>query len=310
MRQRLDGMKGTADSSGARLERGALVALYAFTALAVLGFAVFGRHPELVARLPNAAPVYARAFTFFPRAHVVLAFAVLALALVRHAGVRWIGAFGALYLISLASELAGTTVGLPFGPYHYTDGLGLKWLGHVPVLIPLSWFFMALPSYLLARRALPATTGAGRTGRARRLLGVGVGSLVLLAWDLALDPAMSWVTKYWVWGSDGPYYGMPLLNLAGWYLTGLALMGALDVLRADEWSATLPSGWLLGFYAANMLLPVGMVAAAGHWPAVVISVVGAAASLLLPRWISLPFAQGRPSGTAAAALAPTGEEPA
>ena len=25
---------------------------------------------------------------------------------------------------------AGTTVGLPFGPYHYTDGLGVKLFGH------------------------------------------------------------------------------------------------------------------------------------------------------------------------------------
>ena len=32
MRQRLDGTKGTAGSRGARLERGALAALYAFTA--------------------------------------------------------------------------------------------------------------------------------------------------------------------------------------------------------------------------------------------------------------------------------------
>ena len=94
---------------------------------------------------------------------------------------------------------------------------------------------------------------------------------------------MSWVTKDWVWGGDGPYYGMPLLNLAGWYLTGLALMGALDVLRAGEWSASLPSGWLLGFYVANLLLPLGMLAAAGHWTAVVVSVVGAGASLLGPR---------------------------
>lgn len=34
------------------------------------------------------------------------------------------------------------------------------WFGKVPVVIPLSWFAMALPSYALAMRALP---GAGRT---------------------------------------------------------------------------------------------------------------------------------------------------
>jgi putative membrane protein len=264
------------------IERAALAVFYLFTAISVLGFAVFGRNPELVMRLPNAAPVYAQAFTFFPRAHVVIAFATLALLLVRRAGWRWVAAFVALYLISLASELAGTTVGLPFGAYRYTDGLGAKWLGHVPVLIPLSWFFMAVPSWVLAHRALSSGARAGVRGRIATIL---FGSLVLLAWDLALDPAMSYVTKYWVWGSDGPYYGMPWLNLAGWYLTGLALMGALDVLRAREWSATLPAGWLLGFYAANLLLPLGMIAAAGHWLAVAVSVIGAVATLIAPRLV-------------------------
>jgi uncharacterized membrane protein len=287
------GILGTDGSPRATgIERAALAVSYLFTAVSVLGFGVFGRNPELVMRLPNAAPVYAQAFTFFPRAHVVLAFAALVLLLVRRAGARWIAAFVALYLISLSSELAGTTVGLPFGPYRYTDGLGAKWFGHVPVLIPLSWFFMAVPSYVLAHRASSPGARSGGRGRAAAIL---LGSLVLLAWDLALDPAMSWVTKYWVWGSEGPYYGMPWLNLAGWYLTGLALMGALDVLRAREWSATLPSGWLLGFYAANLLLPIGMIAAAGHWFAVVISVIGAAASLLAPRLVG---AHGEPTARA------------
>ena len=206
------------------IERTALIIFYVFTAMSVVGYAVFGLHPELLAQTPSAIKVYSVAFTFFPRAHVLLGFATLALVLVRRTGVRWVPAFAACYLLSLASELAGTTVGLPFGPYHYTAGLGTKWFGHVPVLIPLSWFFMALPSYLLARAALAREARGQRAGR---VITIAVGSLVLLAWDLALDPAMSWITKYWVWGKEGPYYGMPLLNLFGWYVTGIALMSAL-----------------------------------------------------------------------------------
>ena len=267
-------------------ERVALGAFWVFTALSVAGYATFGLHPELLAQVPNAMDTYSVAFTFFPRAHVLLAFAVLGLALVRHAGARWIPAFVAVYLISLASELAGTTVGLPFGPYSYTDGLGIKWFAHVPVLIPLSWFFMALPSYLLARRALPDEARRGPRGRMLAIIG---GSLVLLAWDLALDPAMSWITKYWVWGNEGPYYGMPLLNLFGWYVTGLALMWALAALGADAWSATLPSRWLAGYWLANLALPLGMIAAAGMWLGVVVTIVGAALAFALPRLASLAW---------------------
>ena len=262
--------------------RVALAAFWVFTVVSVAGYATFGRHPHLLAGIPEAAGTYAAAFTFFPRAHVLLAFGVLVLALAIHARGRWIAAFVAVYLISLGSELAGTTAGLPFGAYHYTDGLGAKWLGHVPVLIPLSWFFMGVPSYLLARRALPVVLRRRPAGRTLAILG---GSLVLLAWDLALDPAMSWITKYWVWGSEGPYYGMPLLNLLGWYVTGLAIMGALALLGADDWGDTIPTRWLAGYWLANFALPAGMIAAAGLWWGVALSVAGVVVSVAAPRWI-------------------------
>jgi uncharacterized membrane protein len=262
------------------IERVALTIFYVFTAMSVVGYAVFGLHPELLAQTPSAVKVYSVAFTFFPRAHVLLGFATLGLVLIRRTGVRWLPAFAACYVLSLGSELAGTTVGLPFGPYHYTPGLGTKWFGHVPVLIPLSWFFMALPSYLLARAALAREARGQRAGR---VITIAVGSLVLLAWDLALDPAMSWITKYWVWGQEGPYYGMPLLNLFGWYATGIALMIALALLGADSWGESIPVRWLLGYYGANLLLPLGMIAAAGLWWAVLFSVAAVGASLWLPR---------------------------
>ena len=261
-------------------ERVLLGIFWLFTIVSVVGYATFGRHPELLAGVPDGASTYAAAFVFFPRAHVLLGFVVLAFALWVHGGLRWIPAFVAVYLISLASELAGTTVGLPFGPYRYSDGLGIKWFSHVPVLIPLSWFFMAVPSYLLARRALPQVQREGVRGAFLGILG---GSLVLLAWDLALDPAMSGVTKYWVWGSEGPYYGMPLLNLFGWYVTGLALMAALHALGADRWGATVPTRWLLGYYLANLALPLGMIAAAGWWWGVLVSVTGLVVSLAAPK---------------------------
>ena len=272
-----------ATRTGRALGRLPLGAFWLFTAIAVAGYATFGLHPELLPKAPGAMETYGAAFTFFPRAHVILAFLVLAIALVRHAGVRWIPAFAALYLTSLVSELAGTTVGLPFGPYRYTDGLGPKWFGHVPLLIPLSWFFMAVPSYLLARRAVPY---AARRGGRGKTLGIVVGSLILLAWDLALDPAMSWSTKYWVWGSAGPYYGMPLLNLFGWYVTGLALMGALATLGADEWGARISTRWLASFYLANLALPLGMIVASGLWWAVLATVAGVALAFATPRLLS------------------------
>ena len=248
-------------------ERIWLWALGIFTVFAVVGFGVFGMHPNLVANKPGAAAFYSTAFLLFARGQVILAAAALFYVLIRRTRAQWIWSLVIVYLISLSSELSGTTLGLPFGPYSYTDGLGPKWFGHVPLLIPLSWFIMAVPSFAIAKRLAGAKSGA--------TLRVLAGSFVLLSWDLALDPAMSHATKYWVWGQGvtGPYYGMPWLNLFGWYITGVALMLVFATLRADRWMDKLPVTWLAGFYAANLALSLGIDAAAGLNGAVLASFI-------------------------------------
>jgi uncharacterized membrane protein len=142
----------------------------------------------------------------------------------------------------------------------------------VPALIPASWFMMAIPSYAIASWRYP-----NRRSFVRR---VGLGSFILLSWDLALDPAMSLATTYWIWGTDGPYYGMPVLNLVGWFVTGAMLMAVFEAVRADEWVREVRAPWLVGFYGANLVLPVGMCVAAGIWGA-----VAATAAALTVAWL-------------------------
>lgn len=243
--------------------------LAGFTLVVVAGYASFGRHPALVASVPGAARWYGVAMALFPALQVWLAFLVMAGYLARTAGARWLPAFALLYGISLTSELLGTGYGIPFGAYHYTPLLGAEWMGRVPIVIPLSWFTMSLASYGIARRALGTSVGTSPGGRpAARIL---FASLLLLCWDLALDPAMSHATLYWVWGAHGPYYGMPWSNLAGWYVTGIVLVGVLVTIGADRWIARLSPRWLAGFYAANLALALGMDVAAGLWLAVFVT---------------------------------------
>jgi uncharacterized membrane protein len=248
---------------GSLVEFALIGALFVVTAMAAAGYVVFALHPQRLASVPSAAAVYGQALRIFPPAHIVVGVVVLGGVLTRRVAAAWIPAACVLYLVSLASELLGTTVGLPFGPYRYGDGLGIKWFAHVPVLVPASWFMMALPSFALATRWVT-------TDRVWRLVAA---TGLLVSWDLALDPAMSHLMPYWVWGSDGPYYGMPLLNLVGWYVTGFALMAALALLKVDRWLDRVPTPSLLGIYAANLALPVVMAAAAGLWPAAMLAVV-------------------------------------
>jgi uncharacterized membrane protein len=262
------GSEGRRESTGGRLaEWGPLGVLVVFGVMAVAGYAVFGRDPTRLVGLSGPGLwLYGVSFKFFAQGHVLLAGVVVAFELWRRAGWRWLAAFIAVYLLSLGSELLGTAYGIPFGPYEYTSFLGVKWLGLVPALIPLSWFTMAVPSYGLASRWFGRAGG----GAVVRIM---IGSLVLLAWDLSLDPAMSEATPYWLWGERGPYYGMPLMNLFGWYVTGLVLMVVLERLGARDWLSGVSSRWLAAFYGANLLLPLGMAAAAGMWGAVLATAV-------------------------------------
>jgi uncharacterized membrane protein len=244
--------------------QGALVALWIFTVLALVGFATFGMNPALLARFPALGTLYAPAFRFFAVGQVWLAWGALALLLAAYAGWRWLPAFVAIYGISLASELVGTGYGLPFGAYEYTSLLQPSWLGRVPVVIPLSWFYMALASWVLAGRLLRRGGAGGR---------IVLAAAALVAWDLALDPAMSHVVPYWVWAEGGPYYGMPWINLFGWALTALVLMGVLSLLRVERYTDRLPVRWVGSFYLANLALPVGMNAAAGLWGAVAVTLI-------------------------------------
>jgi putative membrane protein len=174
--------------------------------------------------------------------------------------------FGAVYVVSLASELLGTTYGLPFGPYEYTTLLGPKWFDKVPLLIPLSWFTMAWPAWILARR------------QTQGLYAVLVGSALLVAWDLVLDPAMSSVTNYWIWGETGSYYGMPWSNLVGWGVTGFVLLAILSKTAPNPAGS---AGFALGVYALNLALPLGFCILRGYWIAVAAGIASGAAALVL-----------------------------
>ncbi len=258
------GMSGLRAPATARpSDRFALGILVAFTVAAVAGYGTYGLHPELLPASERALTLFTVSFGLFARAHIVIAALVLFWMLVGNIGFRWVPAFVAIYALSFSAEHIGTGYGIPFGGYEYTGLLGPKLGGRVPALIPVSWFLMALPSWVLARRVW--RTARWSVGR------VGFGAAWLTAWDLSLDPAMSFLTPYWSWAEAGPYYGMPLINLAGWFLTGLILLSALETLSRWARLGELDSGWMLRYYGAMLLMPLGMLVAAGLWVGVLTS---------------------------------------
>ena len=127
--------------------------------------------------------------------------------------------FGLSAVVSWAFEQLGVATGLVFGAYHYTDYLGPK-LGHVPYLIPLAWFMMIYPSYVIANLILDRHATGTRAGVSRLVGLAAVSAVVMTAWDLVVDPILSGPSaRAWIWENGGPYFGIPIQNFAGWLVT-------------------------------------------------------------------------------------------
>lgn len=122
---------------------------------------------------------------------------------------------GLTFGISLLFESIGVLTGRVYGPYHYTDRLGVKVFGLVPLLIPIAWFMMVYPSHVLVER-LAGAGGGARLARTAWL--AGLSALAMTAWDLVMDPIMV-SSGHWVWEAKGAYFGIPVRNYAGWLVT-------------------------------------------------------------------------------------------
>ncbi|HEY0604186.1 MAG TPA: carotenoid biosynthesis protein [Herpetosiphonaceae bacterium] len=145
---------------------------------------------------------------------LILQGSLLALWLAANAGGRgWLAA-ALIAVLSWAVEHVGVTTGFPFGHYSYTDVLGWKLGGVVPLPIPFAWLLV-----------VPAAIGAARLLTARshgRWIGL-LAPLLALALDLLLEPVAAYIMDYWHWLDSGPYYGVPTANFLAWGLTALVL---------------------------------------------------------------------------------------
>lgn len=117
-------------------------------------------------------------------------------------------------VVSYGMEEIGVRTGVIYGAYHYSNLLGAK-LGDVPVIIPLAWFMMIYPSWMVARALLHGVDTHSISGLTAQAV---VAAWVMTAWDLAMDPRMA-AGGTWVWENGGDYFGVPLRNYVGWLLT-------------------------------------------------------------------------------------------
>ncbi|MGB3403717.1 MAG: gamma-carotene 1'-hydroxylase CruF [Microcoleaceae cyanobacterium] len=210
-------------------ERICLTAHIVSTLFGLAGLLIVLPNPDIIASLPPfGQTVFQWSMATGGVGYIVFGAATMILYGSRTLGVwKTLSFFIPAVGLSLCSELLGTSTGFPFGQYYYLSGLGYKIAGLVPFTIPLSWFYMGLSCYLLARCGLNVVI---KRGWWRHLLALVMASVLLTAWDLVLDPAMSQApVPFWQFDEVGEFFGMPYRNLTGWLGTGLIFMGVAAI---------------------------------------------------------------------------------
>jgi uncharacterized membrane protein len=181
----------------------------------------------------------------------------------RYYGWRGISAFFAFILVvGNVFENLGVRTGFPFGHYYFTELMGPK-LSVVPIMLGLAYVGMAYLSWTLGVLIL-GIVGKPLTGRRVVILPV-IAAFIMVSWDISMDPVWATILRAWVWPQGGAYFGVPVSNFLGWYLTVYLIFQsfALYLRRWPSASTQLPTGYWhqpLLFYAisaaGNLLLAI------------------------------------------------------
>ncbi|MGA7470142.1 MAG: carotenoid biosynthesis protein [Halobacteriota archaeon] len=137
------------------------------------------------------------------------------------------------WAVSLFFEALSINTGLPFGlHYHYTVQ-SLSLFG-VPSVIIFAYFGTGYFSWMLSH----VFTGQFSKKLQGKWIFVVplIAAFILVMWDLGMDPIFSTVLSLWVWESPGPYFGVPIMNFVGWFVTGFIFyqLFALYLSRYDR----------------------------------------------------------------------------
>lgn len=134
--------------------------------------------------------------------------------------------FGVAASVGLLAEFLGGRVPVFGSTYHYHEVLQPMLLGTVPVFVPLAWYFLAFQSLLVLRHWRPAFAAAP-------LARAAAPALLLTGFDVMLDP-LATALGLWTWHERGAFFGVPLLNFAGWFVVGMCIFLLAPQLEGAE----------------------------------------------------------------------------
>jgi uncharacterized membrane protein len=181
------------------------------------------------------------------------------------------------YLIAWLSELSSIHNGFPYGFYHYLENTKGKelWMLGVPLMDSLSYVFLAYASYslsLLIISPIRRSKGIIYVLETRAIRGsvyaAILGAMLFVYLDIIIDPVALKGDRWFLgqiygYPSPGVYFGVPLSNYLGWFVTGFCMIYAFQKIDyslyrrgvSDYYGYRYPWRYLVGpfLYCAVML---------------------------------------------------------
>jgi putative membrane protein len=118
-------------------------------------------------------------------------------------------------VVGWIAEAVGISTGFPFGSYQYTDVMR-PFIGDVPFVVLAVYGVMGYVSWAMARLIVGESIDVERASI--RFDTPVVAAVLMVVWDLSMDPLRAGVEQRWIWTDGGAYFGIPLTNFAGWFV--------------------------------------------------------------------------------------------
>jgi putative membrane protein len=115
-----------------------------------------------------------------------------------------------LMLFALIFEGQAIYTGFPYSEFNYSDKIEGKLFGIVPWTIGFAW------APLLIGSAIVVTNLKNQS----KFLFIIFTSILLVLVDLVLDPGAT-KAGLWIWENTNGFYGVPLMNFFGWFVSGI-----------------------------------------------------------------------------------------
>jgi putative membrane protein len=153
---------------------------------------------------------------------------------------------------------------------------------------------MSYPSFVMAEWLSASGEGSFRAKNWGRILGVAaVGGLVMTAWDLIMDPIMG-AGGHWVWDTKGAFFGIPLQNFWGWWLTVFTTYALYLLIQRKAPAEIADSGFDRLALISYLVTALGMIISALTNGAGDLALIGFAAMMpwVIMGWIRLSAKPG------------------